>query len=41
MTPEPAIQYLIMLHPRWGETSQWKIRVDATPKAGAPAEILA
>jgi hypothetical protein len=41
MTPEPAVQWLLMFHPKWGETSAWKIRVDAEPKASAPRSVLA
>lgn len=33
MTPEPPLQWLIFMHPRYGATSQWKILVDAEPRA--------
>jgi hypothetical protein len=40
MTPEAAVQWLIYFHPKWGETSQWKIKCDAAPTARAATELF-
>lgn len=33
MTPEPPVQWLILLHHRYGATSQWPILVEPAPRA--------
>lgn len=33
MSPEPPVQWLIMLHPKYGPTSQWQILTHAEPRA--------
>jgi len=35
MTPEPPIQWLIFMHPRYGPTSQWRVLLDPEPQ-GSP-----
>lgn len=36
MTPEPPVQWLIFFHPKYGDTSQWKIKLANEPK-GSPS----
>lgn len=33
MTPEPPEQWLIFFHPKYGATSRWKVRLEASPVA--------
>ena len=35
MTPEPPLQWLIIFHPKYGATSQWKIALAAEPTGSA------
>jgi hypothetical protein len=35
MTPEPPVQWLINFHPKWGDTSQWKIKLAPEPRGSA------
>jgi len=39
MTPEPPLQWLIMLHHKYGATSQWPILVEPAPTARAERRV--